>query len=113
MILSQQVSNEIFHLEAHFTENTGLSSLLPNIYSVRQVVQVKSHVARDLEASTTQIMRPKEMDISWHEIEAPSTEESAEETDAGNDTYAEKLHAVKKVLTLDGHEPLNCTLQVS
>ena len=53
------------------------------------------------------------MEISWHEIETPSTEESAEETDAGNDTYAEKLHAVNKLLTLDGHEPLKRTLQVS
>ena len=58
-------------------------------------------------------MTPKGMDISWHEIETPSTEESAEETDADNDTYAEKLHAVNKLLTLDGHEPLRCTLQVS
>lgn len=55
-------------------------------------------------------MTPKGMDLSWR-MESASTEESAEETNAGKDTHAEKLQAVNKLLTLDGHEPLKRTLQ--
>ena len=48
-------------------------------------------------------------DLSWRmdsPCPAESTEESAEETD-------EKLQAVNQLLTLDDHEPINRTLQVS
>ena len=46
-------------------------------------------------------MTPEGMDISWR-METSSTEESAE-----------KLDAINKLLTLDGHKPLKYALQVS
>lgn len=55
------------------------------------------------------------MDISWR-METSSTEESAEESNDGNDQMhvrAEKLDAINKLLTLDGHKPLKHALQAS
>lgn len=63
-------------------------------------------------ASTTQIMTPKGMDLSWH-METPGTEESSEESNVENETQSEKLKTIKKLLTLDGHEPLKRTMQVA
>lgn len=57
-------------------------------------------------------MTPKGMDLSW-QLSTDSSEESTEEMDAINNTSAEKLEAVNKLLSLDGHAPLNRTLQVS
>ena len=44
---------------------------------------------------------------------AESTEDSAEETDASKYEHVEKLQTVNQLLALDGHEPINRTLQVS
>lgn len=44
---------------------------------------------------------------------AESSEESAEEIDASKYEHVDKLQAVNQLLTLDGHEPINRTLQVS
>ena len=57
-------------------------------------------------------MTPKGMDLSW-QLSTDSSEESTEEMDAINNTSGEKLEAVNKLLSLDGHAPLNRTLQVS
>lgn len=61
-------------------------------------------------------MTPIGMDLSWR-LDSPctaeSTEESGEEIDARKNAHVEKLQAFNKLLTLDGHEPINRTLQVS
>ena len=61
-------------------------------------------------------MTPIGMDLSWR-LDSPctaeSTEESGEEIDASKNAHVEKLQAFNKLLTLDGHEPINRTLQVS
>ena len=44
---------------------------------------------------------------------AESSEDSAEEIDASKYEHVDKLQAVNQLLTLDGHEPINRTLQVS
>ena len=68
------------------------------------------------ETAATQILTPKGMDLSWR-MDSPclaeSTEESAVETDASKYAHVEKLQAVNKLLTLDGHKPINRTMQVS
>ena len=69
------------------------------------------------EAAITQTSTPKgARDLSWRmdcPCPAESTEESAEETDASKYEHVEKLQAVNQLLTLDDHEPINRTLQVS
>ena len=69
------------------------------------------------EVPITQTSTPKgARDLSWRMDSlclAESTEESAEETDASKYKHVEKLQAVNQLLTLDGHEPINRTLQVS
>ena len=68
------------------------------------------------EAAITQTSTPKGVDLSWRmdsPSSAQSTEESAGETDASKYDHVEKLQAVNQLLTLDGHKPINRTLQVS
>ena len=85
---------------------------LPQLYSVFNTVTMRKHAG----TAITQTSTPKGADLSWG-IDSPcsaeSTEESAEETDASKYKHVEKLQTVNKLLPLDGHKPINRTLQVS